>query len=106
MTGDQKHRDHIATEQHLNRHADQRYVFYFFSTAQKKLKFCQRTFGTFASRTSQRTTAKQSRVPLKIILTRVNQSLQKSQFTHPPQDENDGLKNEKSYIRRQKIVLN
>jgi hypothetical protein len=43
---------------------------------------------------------------LKIILTRVNQSLQKSQFTHPPQDENDGLKNEKSYIRRQKIVLN
>ncbi len=37
LTGDQKHTAHIATRQHLNRHADQRYVFYFFPTAQKKI---------------------------------------------------------------------
>jgi len=90
LTGDHKHTDHIATGQHLNRHADQRYVFYFFPTAQKKLKFCQRTIGTFASRTSQYT----------------NPSLQKSQFSHPPQNDNDRFKGEKSYLDRQKIELN
>lgn len=47
MTRDQKDTDHIATREHLNRHADQRYVFYFFPTAQKKLKFCRHTIGTF-----------------------------------------------------------
>lgn len=76
MTGDQKHTDHIETGQHLNRHADQRYVFYFFPTAQKKLKFCRHTIGTFASRTSRHT----------------KRSLQKSQFSHPPQDGNETLK--------------
>ena len=102
MTGDQ-HIEQIQTGQRVIRHADRPNVFYFFSTAQNILKFCQRTIGTFASRTSQRTTAKQSRVHLKIIITRVNQSLQKSQFTHPPLYENDRLKNEKSYIGRQKL---
>jgi hypothetical protein len=90
LTGDQKHTDHIATGQHLNRHADQRYVFYFSPTAQKKLKFCQRTIGTFASRTSLHT----------------NPSLQKSQFSHPPQNDSDRFKSEKSYLDRQKIELN
>jgi hypothetical protein len=90
LTGAQKHTDHIATRQHLNRHADQRYVFYFFPTAQKKLKFCQRTIGTFASRTSRHT----------------NPSLQKSQFSHPPQNDIDRLKGEKSYLNRLKIELN
>jgi hypothetical protein len=32
--------------------------------------------------------------------------LQKSQFSHPPQNENDRLKNEKSYLNRLKIVFN
>ena len=75
LTGDQRHRNNIATGQHLNRHADQRCVFYFFPTAQKKLKFCQHTIGTFASRTSRHT----------------NPSLQKSQFSHPLQDGNENL---------------
>ena len=48
MTGDQKHTDHIATRQHLNRHADQRYVFYFFPhhTFLKTI-LANRTNGTF-----------------------------------------------------------
>jgi hypothetical protein len=33
LTGDQRHRNDIATGQLLNRHADRPYVFYFFSTA-------------------------------------------------------------------------
>jgi len=90
LTGDQKHTDHIAKGQFLNRHADQPYVFYFFPTAQKKLKFCQRTIGTFASRKSRHT----------------NPSLQKSQFSYPPQNDNDRFKGEKSYLDRQKIELN
>ncbi len=32
--------------------------------------------------------------------------LEKSQFSHPPRDENDRLKNEKSYLNRLNIVLN
>lgn len=48
MTGDQKHTDHIATGQHLNRYTDQRYIFYFFTTVRKKLKFWRHTFDTFA----------------------------------------------------------
>ena len=87
MTGDQRHRNDIIDGQHLNRHADRPYVFYFFPTAQKNLKFSQRTIGTFASRTSQRT----------------NPSLQKSQFTHPPKTDNKG---EKSYFNRLKFELN
>lgn len=87
MTGDQKHTDHIATRQRLNRHADQRYVFYFFSTAQKKLKFCLCTIGTFASRIPQN-------------------AGQKSQFSHSPHHDNDRFKGEKSYLDRQKIELN
>jgi len=87
LTGDQRHRNDITNGQHLNRHADRPYVFYFFSTAQKILKFSQRTIGTFASRTSQRTYP----------------SLQKSQFTHPPKTDNKG---EKSYFNRLKFELN
>ena len=90
MTGDQRHSNNIATGQHANRPADQRYVFYFFSTAQKKLKFCRHTIGTFASRTSRHT----------------NPSLQKSQFSHPPQDGNETLKRNFEYLNRLKIVLN
>ena len=89
MTGDQKHTDQNATGPHLNRHADQRYVFYFFPTAQKKLKYCRYTIGTFASRTSRHT----------------NPSLQKSQFSHPPQNDNERFKGEKSYLDLQKIEL-
>lgn len=33
MTGDQRHRNDITNGQHLNRHADRPYVFYFFPTA-------------------------------------------------------------------------
>lgn len=87
MTGDQKHSNHIATGQHLNRHADQRYGFYFFPTTQKKLNFCLRTIGTFASR-----------IPLF--------ERQKSQFSHPPHHDNDRFKGEISYLDRQKIELN
>ena len=103
MTGDQRHRNDITNGQHLNRHADRPYVFYFFPTAQKILKygvftntikntsdvskFSQRTIGTFASRTSQHT----------------DPSLQKSQFTHPPKTDNKG---EKSYFNRLKFELN
>ena len=48
MTGDQKHRNDITNGQHLNRHADQPDVFYFFPTAQNILKFfASRTSGTF-----------------------------------------------------------
>jgi hypothetical protein len=89
LTGDQKHTDHIAKRQHLNRHADQRYVFYFFPTAQKKLKFCQRTIGTFASRTSRHT----------------NPSLQKSQFSHPPKKNNETLKHNFEYLEQLKPLL-
>jgi hypothetical protein len=32
--------------------------------------------------------------------------LQKSQFSHPPQNDNDRFKGEKSYLDRQKIELN
>jgi len=46
LIGDQRHRNNIATGQLLNRHAYPHYVFYFFTTAQKKLN-CQRTNGTF-----------------------------------------------------------
>jgi hypothetical protein len=87
LTGDQKHTDHIATGQHLNRHADQRYVFYFFPTAQKKLKFCQRAIGTFASHKSLHT----------------NPSLQKSHFSQSPLKDNDRLKAKKPYLYRQKL---
>lgn len=119
MTGKHRHRNDITNEQHLNRHADRPYVFYFFPTAQKILKYGvftntiknnsdvskynQRTIGTFASRTRQLTTAKQSRVPLKINMIRVNPSLQMSQFSHPQKTDNKG---EKSYFNRLKIELN
>lgn len=33
MTGDQRHRNDITNGQHLNRHADRPYVFYFFPIA-------------------------------------------------------------------------
>jgi hypothetical protein len=64
--------------------------FYFFPTAQKKLKFCRHTIGTFASRTSRHT----------------NPSLQKSQLSHPPQDGNETLKLNFEYLNRLKNVLN
>ena len=89
MTGDQ-HIEHIQSGQRVIRHSNRPYVFYFFPTAQKKLKFCQHTIGTFASRTSRHT----------------NPSLQKSQFSHPPQNDNDRFKGEKSYLDQQKIELN
>jgi hypothetical protein len=38
LTGDQKHTDYIATAQHLNRHADQSYVFLFFPHLTKKIE--------------------------------------------------------------------
>ena len=90
MTGDQKNTDHIAKGQHLNRHADQRYVSYFFPIAQKKMKFCRHRIGTFESRIGRHT----------------NPSLQKSQFSYPPHHDNDRFKGEKSYLDRQKIELN
>jgi hypothetical protein len=47
LTGNQ-HTDHIATGQHLNRHADQRYVFYFFPHRTfLKTILASRTSGTF-----------------------------------------------------------
>ena len=65
-------------------------VFYFFSTAQNILKFCHRTIGTFASRTSRHK----------------NPGLQKSQFSHPPQNENDRLIDENSYFNQLKLNFN
>jgi hypothetical protein len=48
LTGDQKHTDHFAKGQHHNRHADQRYVFYFFSHRTfLKTILASRTSGTF-----------------------------------------------------------
>jgi hypothetical protein len=80
LIGDQKHTYHITKEQYKNRHADQHYVFYFLPIAQNILKF-------YASRIPQN-------------------AGQKSQFSHPPKNMNDRLKNEKSYIAKQKIALN
>jgi hypothetical protein len=48
LTGDQKHTDDITNGQHLNRHADQPYVFYFFSLRTfLKTILASRTSGTF-----------------------------------------------------------
>ena len=48
MTGDQRHRNDITNGQHLNRHADRPYVFYFFPTAHfLKIILASRTNGTF-----------------------------------------------------------
>lgn len=88
MTGDQ-HIEHILTGQQSFRHDVQRNDFYFFPTAQKKLKLCRHTIGTFASRTSRHT----------------NPSLQKSQFSHPPQKANETLKHNFEYLERLKSLL-
>jgi hypothetical protein len=48
LTGDQKHRDHIATGQQVNRHSSQPEVFYFFSHRTfLKTILASRTSGTF-----------------------------------------------------------
>jgi hypothetical protein len=48
LTGDQRHRNDITNGQHLNRHADRPYVFYFFPTAHfLKTILCQPASGTF-----------------------------------------------------------
>ena len=62
-------------------------VFYFFSTAQNILKFCRRTIGTFASHIPQK-------------------AGQKSQFFHPPQNENDRLKDENLCFNQLKLNFN
>jgi len=48
LTGDQKHTDHIATGQRVNRHLSRIYVFYFFSHRTfLKTILASRTSGTF-----------------------------------------------------------
>jgi len=48
LTSKQRHRNNITNGQHLNRHADRPYVFYFFSSAHFfKTILSQPTNGTF-----------------------------------------------------------
>jgi hypothetical protein len=48
LTGAQRHRNDIINGQHLNRHADRPYVYYFFPTAHfLKTILASRTNGTF-----------------------------------------------------------
>lgn len=117
MTGDQRHRNNITNGQHLNRHADRPYVFYFFSTAQKILnyrvitntfknnsdvsKFSQRTIGTFASRIPLQ--AGQKTQISEAILEHLNNKMISEKLTYPTKTDNKG---EKSYFNRLKFELN